>query len=294
MPELPEVETVVRGLRPLLERQRLDRLLLRREDMRFPFPVDLSQRLTGKTIGAIERRAKYGPIRFPEDEEAPLTLLFHLGMSGRMVCVTPPDEDFDKHDHVVFQTAKGQVRFNDPRRFGFVEMYSGPDSASRFLDQLGPEPLSEALNPGHLRAVFKDKSAPIKASLLNQRLIAGLGNIYVCEALFEPASGQPVPPVRLSVAKSSDCARKSRPCWSGRSTRAASSYATTGRCRANSGTSSTPGGSTAARTNPAAPASGRSNASCSRIARHSSALLVSDRSLALRSAVFGPIAALNL
>ena len=185
MPELPEVETVVRGLRPLLERQRLDRLLLRREDMRFPFPVDLSQRLTGKSIGAIERRAKYGLIRFPEGGDTPLTLLFHLGMSGRMVCVTPPDEDFDKHDHVVFQTAKGQVRFNDPRRFGFVEMYSGPDSASRFLGQLGPEPLSEALNSGHLRAVFKDKSSPIKASLLNQRLIAGLGNIYVCEALFE-------------------------------------------------------------------------------------------------------------
>ena len=163
MPELPEVETVVRGLRPLLE----------------------SQRLTGKTIGTIERRAKYGLIRFPEGGDTPLTLLFHLGMSGRMVCVTPPEEDFDKHDHVVFQTAKGQVRFNDPRRFGFVEMYSGPDSTSRFLDQLGPEPLSEALNPGHMRSVFKDKSAPIKASLLNQRLIAGLGNIYVCEALFE-------------------------------------------------------------------------------------------------------------
>ena len=98
-----------------------------------------------------------------------VVLLFHLGMSGRMVCVTPPDEDFDKHDHVVFQTAKGQVRFNDPRRFGFVEMYSGPDSNSRFLDQLGPEPLSDALNLGHMRSVFKDKSAPIKASLLNQR-----------------------------------------------------------------------------------------------------------------------------
>ena len=139
MPELPEVETVVRGLRPLLEHQRLDRLLLRREDMRFPFPVDLSQRLTGKTIGAIERRAKYGLIRFPEDEEAPLTLLFHLGMSGRMVCVTPPDEDFDKHDHVVFRR-QGAGPVQRPAPLRFVEMYSGPDSTSRFLDQLGPEP----------------------------------------------------------------------------------------------------------------------------------------------------------
>lgn len=184
MPELPEVETVVRGLRPLLEHQRLDRLLLRRADMRFPFPVDLSQRLTGRTINGIERRAKYGLIRF-EAEDAPLTLLFHLGMSGRMVCVTSPEEDWDKHDHLVFETARGQVRFNDPRRFGFVEMIDGSDNASRFLGQLGPEPLGEALNPSYLRGAFRNKKAPIKASLLNQRLIAGLGNIYVCEALFE-------------------------------------------------------------------------------------------------------------
>jgi formamidopyrimidine-DNA glycosylase len=183
MPELPEVETVVRGLRPFLEGQRLNTLLLRRPDLRFPFPEGLSQRVTGKTIRAVERRAKYGLIRF-EAEDA-LSLLFHLGMSGRMVCETDPSLPFEKHDHVVFETDRGQVRFNDPRRFGFLDLIDGPDPANRFLAELGPEPLSEAVTPDYLRAAFKAKASPIKASLLNQKLIAGLGNIYVCEALYE-------------------------------------------------------------------------------------------------------------
>ena len=183
MPELPEVETVVRGLRPFLEGQRLDRLLLRRPDMRFPFPEGLSQRVTGKTIEAVQRRAKYGLIRFAAAD--PLSLLFHLGMSGRMVCEEQTNLPFEKHDHVVFETERGQVRFNDPRRFGFLDLIDGPDEENRFLAALGPEPLSDAVSPEYLRAVFRDKTSPIKASLLNQKLIAGLGNIYVCEALFE-------------------------------------------------------------------------------------------------------------
>ena len=183
MPELPEVETVVRGLRPFLEGQRLDRLLLRRPDMRFPFPEGLSQRVTGKTIQAVQRRAKYGLIRFESPD--PLSLLFHLGMSGRMVCEAQTDLPFEKHDHVVFETERGQVRFNDPRRFGFLDLIDGPDEENRFLHALGPEPLSDAVSPDYLRRVFREKTSPIKASLLNQKLIAGLGNIYVCEALFE-------------------------------------------------------------------------------------------------------------
>lgn len=183
MPELPEVETVVRGLRPFLEGQRLDRLLLRRPDMRFPFPDGLSQRVTGKTIEAVQRRAKYGLIRFASAD--PLSLLFHLGMSGRMVCEEQTNLPFEKHDHVVFETERGQVRFNDPRRFGFLDLIDGPDDENRFLAALGPEPLSDSVSPEYLRAVFRDKTSPIKASLLNQKLIAGLGNIYVCEALFE-------------------------------------------------------------------------------------------------------------
>ena len=183
MPELPEVETVVRGLRPFLEGQRLDRLLLRRGDMRFPFPEGLSQRVTGKTIRAIERRAKYGLIRFETPD--PLSLLFHLGMSGRMVCETDTALAFEKHDHVVFETTRGQVRFNDPRRFGFLDLVDGPDLENRFLAALGPEPLGDDVSPAYLRQVFKERASPIKASLLNQKLIAGLGNIYVCEALFE-------------------------------------------------------------------------------------------------------------
>ena len=183
MPELPEVETVVRGLRPFLEGQRLDRLLLRRPDMRFPFPEGLSQRVSGKTIEAVQRRAKYGLIRFAAAD--PLSLLFHLGMSGRMVCEEQTNLPFEKHDHVVFETERGQVRFNDPRRFGFLDLIDGPDEENRFLAALGPEPLSDAVSPEYLSAVFRDKTSPIKASLLNQKLIAGLGNIYVCEALFE-------------------------------------------------------------------------------------------------------------
>ncbi|MAV46576.1 MAG: bifunctional DNA-formamidopyrimidine glycosylase/DNA-(apurinic or apyrimidinic site) lyase [Alphaproteobacteria bacterium TMED89] len=183
MPELPEVETVVRGLRPFLQGQRLDRLLLRRADMRFPFPEGLSQRVSGKTMASIERRAKYGLIRF--DHPEPLSLLFHLGMSGRMVCEEEVGLPFEKHDHVIFETAKGQVRFNDPRRFGFLDLIEGPDDENRFLGSLGPEPLGEQVTPAYLRTAFKDRASPIKASLLNQRLIAGLGNIYVCEALFE-------------------------------------------------------------------------------------------------------------
>lgn len=183
MPELPEVETVVQGLRPFLEGQRLDRLLLRRPDLRFPFPEGLSQRVTGKQIANVERRAKYGLIRMEND--APLSLLFHLGMSGRMVCEEQPNEDFEKHDHVVFETAKGQVRFNDPRRFGFLDLIEGEDDTNRFLAPLGVEPLSADFDVACLRAALKGKKSPIKASLLNQKLIAGLGNIYVCEALYE-------------------------------------------------------------------------------------------------------------
>ena len=183
MPELPEVETVVRGLRPFLEGQRLDKLLLRRADLRFPFPEGLSQRVTGKTMRAVERRAKYGLIRF--DNAEPLSVLFHLGMSGRMTCEDDPSLPFEKHDHVVLETVRGQVRFNDPRRFGFMDLIDGSEEDNRFLAALGPEPLSDAVSPAYLRAAFKDRASPIKASLLNQRLIAGLGNIYVCEALFE-------------------------------------------------------------------------------------------------------------
>jgi len=185
MPELPEVETVVRGLRPFLQDQRLDKLLLRRADMRFPFPEGLAQRVTGKTISAVERRAKYGLIRFASDD--PLSLLFHLGMSGRMVCETTATDTFEKHDHVVLETSKGQVRFNDPRRFGFLDLIEGEDGTNRFLSALGPEPLSDAVSARYLQEAFKGRASPIKANLLNQRLIAGLGNIYVCEALFDAA-----------------------------------------------------------------------------------------------------------
>ena len=187
MPELPEVETVCRGLRPVLEGRRLSRVEQRRPDLRFPFPPELARRLEGRRILRIARRAKYILIDLePADGEAEV-LLCHLGMSGRMTLCSAPFEPFDKHDHLVLETEDGgQVRFNDARRFGFVDLY--PASAMDehpMLKDLGPEPLGNAFNGPTLAAALKGKRTPIKAALLDQRVVAGLGNIYVCEALFD-------------------------------------------------------------------------------------------------------------
>jgi formamidopyrimidine-DNA glycosylase len=180
MPELPEVETTVRGLRPVLDGQRIARVQLRRADLRRPFPVDLGQRLTGATVTSLSRRAKYGLI----DTDRGDTMIFHLGMSGRWR--VDPDELLP-HDHLILETGAGRrLTLNDARRFGSVELWPAADIAAYppFVG-LGPEPLGPDLTADHLAAALAGRSASIKTMLLDQRIVAGLGNIYVCEALYE-------------------------------------------------------------------------------------------------------------
>jgi formamidopyrimidine-DNA glycosylase len=178
MPELPEVETTVRGLARYLEGARIERVALNRPDMRFPFPDGLVQALTGARVTDLGRRAKYGLIH----TDRATTLVFHLGMSGRWR-IDPADEA--KHDHMVIETADHRFALHDPRRFGFVDLVdTGALDAWPAFAVMGPEPLGHGLSVEHLRAVLKDRRPAIKLMLLDQRIVAGLGNIYVCEALF--------------------------------------------------------------------------------------------------------------
>jgi formamidopyrimidine-DNA glycosylase len=182
MPELPEVETVVRGLKPHLEGRVLARATLRREDIRTPIPKDFAPRVAGKRIERVWRRAKYVLIGLAGGE----TIVVHLGMSGRLVLLPAHIPNAGPHDHVDFTLAKGPtVRFTDPRRFGVVDLLRDGDFATdrRFAD-LGPEPLETAFDARALEAALAGSRAPLKAALLDQRNVAGLGNIYVCEALY--------------------------------------------------------------------------------------------------------------
>jgi len=179
MPELPEVETVMRGLAPVWEGQRFTQVVANRPDLRRPLPEGLGQRLTGARVVRLGRRAKYGLV----DTDRGDTLIIHLGMSGRMR--VDPDA-LQKHDHVVFETGNGRVvAFNDARRFGSLDLVATADVAAHpLIAGIGPEPLGPDYGLPLLKAMFADRLAPAKAILLDQRLIAGLGNIYVCEALF--------------------------------------------------------------------------------------------------------------
>lgn len=188
MPELPEVETVRRGLAPVMEGQRIARVTLRRAGLRWPFPKDLAGRLTGQRIAHLRRRSKYLLVDLKGD-----VMLIHLGMSGRMTVSGAPMGRFhrphgapQKHDHVIFDLESGaRVTLNDPRRFGAVDLFAAPDEAAHpLLRHLGPEPLGNAFNAPDLRQRLSGKRSPIKTALLDQRIVAGLGNIYVCEALF--------------------------------------------------------------------------------------------------------------
>jgi formamidopyrimidine-DNA glycosylase len=178
MPELPEVETTVRGLRQVLEGAQLTRIEPRRADLRWPIPVDLRQRLTGARVTGLDRRAKYGLIHTDRDD----TLIFHLGMSGRWR-IDPAE--IGKHDHLVIETEAGRVlALNDPRRFGSLDLVTTSALATfPTFAKMGPEPLGPDLNPAYLVRALATRKGPIKALLLNQAIIAGLGNIYVCEAL---------------------------------------------------------------------------------------------------------------
>lgn len=192
MPELPEVETVRRGLAPHLDGALIEALVLNRADLRFPFPPDLARRVSGRRVLTLGRRAKYLLIPLDSGE----TLILHLGMSGRMIVERRGEAGalaefhhdvtrLPQHDHVIFELEGGtRVVFNDPRRFGSLDLQPSEnlDQASA-LSGLGLEPLGNALHPEALAALLAGRRTPMKAALLDQRLIAGLGNIYVCEAL---------------------------------------------------------------------------------------------------------------
>ena len=195
MPELPEVETVRRGLQPAMEGQLIAHADLRRPDLRRPFPPRMAERLTGARVERLRRRSKY----LLADLSTGETLLVHLGMSGRMLVTPPapgaaaqvpgafllPCAEVRRHDHVILTMADGtRITFNDARRFGAMDLLE-TDSAEAhpLLAGLGPEPLGNAFSETHLVARFRGRRAPVKALLLDQRVVAGLGNIYVCEVL---------------------------------------------------------------------------------------------------------------
>ncbi len=178
MPELPEVETTVRGLAAVLLDAELNRVEPRRADLRRPIPMDLREKLTGARVTRLWRRAKYGLIETDRGD----TLIFHLGMSGRWR-IDPAA--LGTHDHLVLETRAGRVlALNDPRRFGSLDLVRS-DALAGFAPfaALGPEPLGPDFSAKHLASALAGRAAPIKALLLDQRIVAGLGNIYVCEAL---------------------------------------------------------------------------------------------------------------
>jgi formamidopyrimidine-DNA glycosylase len=190
MPELPEVETVRLGLAPVVEGARISRVALAREGLRFPFPKDLAARLEGRTIVALGRRAKFLLAELDEGS----VLILHLGMSGSLRVVGKgegpgafhyPRGRPRAHDHVVITLSNGAtIIFNDPRRFGLIDLVARADLAKcKHLRGLGTEPLDPAFDAGALARLLAGRRAPLKAALMDQRLIAGLGNIYVCEAL---------------------------------------------------------------------------------------------------------------
>jgi formamidopyrimidine-DNA glycosylase len=199
MPELPEVETVRRGLAPVMEGQRFASVSQNRADLRFPFPERFVERLTGKTLVRLGRRAKFLTAELSSGE----VLVMHLGMTGRFTVEAAKLGEFHHatgtdpaHDHVVFRMEDGtRVTYNDPRRFGFMELWPAQQfEAYPRLMAMGPEPLSNHFSAAYLDAALKDKKTPIKSALLDQSVIAGLGNIYVCEALWRAK----VSPKRLS------------------------------------------------------------------------------------------------
>jgi formamidopyrimidine-DNA glycosylase len=197
MPELPEVETVRLGLEPALEGRTITEARIRRGDLRRPFPEHFAERLTGRTVRKLTRRAKYILAALDSGE----TLVIHLGMSGRMSVYAegkrrrlgdyvynpaPADAGNGKHDHVVLETdAPARIVFNDHRRFGLMTLIPTESlKEDKLFKDIGIEPLSDGFNAKYLAAALEGKKTPIKSALLDQRVVAGLGNIYVCEALF--------------------------------------------------------------------------------------------------------------
>lgn len=190
MPELPEVETVRRGLAPALVGRRIKRAQTKRADLRFPFPERFAARLKGRTVETLDRRAKYLLAHLDNGQ----VWITHLGMTGRWSIIGAKQQPGDfyyaeppnpTHTHVIVELEEGgRLEFNDPRRFGYMDLIAeGELDAHPYFKGLGPEPLSNDFHEGHLKKAFAGKKTPIKAALLDQRVVAGLGNIYVVEAL---------------------------------------------------------------------------------------------------------------
>ena len=196
MPELPEVETTVRGLSRVLKGRQIRRVEARRADLRRAFPPDLGQRLTGATVTDLGRRAKYGLVHTDRGD----TMVFHLGMSGAWR-VDPAD--LGKHDHLLLETDEGRkLHLRDPRRFGSVDLVPTLDLENwPAFKALGPEPLSGAIDGKWLKEKLAGRTAAVKLLLLDQRVVAGLGNIYACEALFRAKIDPRKPAGKIGSAK---------------------------------------------------------------------------------------------
>lgn len=206
MPELPEVETVRRGLAPVMEGVCIQRAEVNRPDLRWPFPQRMAERLTGQRVLRLRRRSKY----ILADLESGESLLVHLGMSGRMLISGASVGTFahehpaaQKHDHVVFHMENGaRITFNDPRRFGAMDLLDTATADShKLLSGIGPEPLGNSFDEAYLAAALKGRNAPIKSVLLDQKTVAGLGNIYVCEALYRAGISPKRKAGNLSMAR---------------------------------------------------------------------------------------------
>jgi formamidopyrimidine-DNA glycosylase len=192
MPELPEVETVMRGLRMRLQGRRLLRAVANRPDMRWPLPVGLAAALVGARVASFRRRGKYILMRL----DSGWSVLLHLGMSGRMIVGRAGQNTITLHEHLEMETDDGwRVGFVDPRRFGSVDLVeTAHEDAHRLLADLGPEPLEDSFTVAVLEAALAGKKTSMKAALLDQKVVAGLGNIYVCESLFRAG----ISPLRLA------------------------------------------------------------------------------------------------
>jgi len=197
MPELPEVETVCRGLEAALKGAVIKNVTLRRKDLRVPFPKGFAETLAGRRIQKIERRAKYLLFRFDSDD----VLIAHLGMSGRFSVEKKAPKAFATHDHVVMTLTDGRVAiYNDARRFGLMLLAKKASLAAHpLLAGLGPEPLSEDFSPAYLKAKLAGRKGPVKPVLMDQALVVGVGNIYASEALFLVGLDPRTPAVKAAL-----------------------------------------------------------------------------------------------
>ena len=199
MPELPEVETVCQNLLPYLQGHTIEKITLRRENLRFAFAPDFAKHLQGRTITRLARRAKFLVAELDNDTD----WIMHLGMSGRFLTKKKPYQP-SKHDHVLIDMCQGntQIIYNDPRRFGFMDLCPRKPQQCKWRKNLGPEPLGNAWQGKDLHDVLQNSRAPIKTALLNQSVVAGLGNIYVCEILYRAS----LSPFRLAnTLQAQDC-----------------------------------------------------------------------------------------